>query len=53
MQNANKSWWRDVKMYRSKDVPWRVKQKDGGTRLQCVLLRERMLVLESCHCGQN
>ena len=25
MQNANKAWWRDVKIYRSKDVPWRVK----------------------------
>ena len=24
MQNANKAWWRDVKVYRSKDVPWRV-----------------------------
>ena len=23
MQNANKVWWRDVKIYRSKDVPWR------------------------------
>ena len=25
MQSANKAWWRDVKIYRSKDVPWRVK----------------------------
>ena len=22
MQNANKAWWRDVKIYRSKDVSW-------------------------------
>ena len=29
MQCANKAWWRDVKIYRSKDVPWRVKQSDG------------------------
>ena len=25
MQSANKAWWRDVKFYRSKDVPWRIK----------------------------
>ena len=25
MQSANKAWWKDVKTYRSKDVPWRVK----------------------------
>ena len=25
MQNANKAWWRDAKIYRGKDVPWRVK----------------------------
>ena len=25
MQSANKAWWKDVKIYRSKDVPWRVK----------------------------
>ena len=25
MQSANKAWWRDGKIYRSKDVPWRVK----------------------------
>ena len=29
MQSANKAWWRDVKMYRSKDVR-------GGTCLQCL-----------------
>ena len=27
MQNADKSWWSDVKIYRSKDVPRRVKCK--------------------------
>ena len=27
MQIANKAWWRDVKIYRSKDVPWRVKSR--------------------------
>ena len=25
MQSANKAWWRDVKIYRSKDKPWRFK----------------------------
>ena len=25
MQSVNKAWWKDVKIYRSKDVPWRVK----------------------------
>ena len=25
MQTANKAWWRGVKIYRSKDVPWRTK----------------------------
>ena len=25
MQSANKACWKDVKIYRSKDVPWRVK----------------------------
>ena len=25
MQNANKAWWRDVTIYHSKDVPWRMK----------------------------
>ena len=25
MQNVNKVWWRDLRIYRSKDVPWRVK----------------------------
>ena len=25
MQSANKAWWKDVKLDRSKDVPWRVK----------------------------
>ena len=24
IQNADKAWWRDVKIYGSKDVPWRV-----------------------------
>ena len=27
MQNADKAWWSDVKIYRSKDVPMRVKCK--------------------------
>ena len=25
MQSANEAWWRDVKIDRSRDVPWRVK----------------------------
>ena len=25
MQSANKAWWRDVTIYRTKDVPWRAK----------------------------
>ena len=25
IQNADKAWWRDVKIFGSKDVPWRVK----------------------------
>ena len=25
MQSANEAWWKDVKIHRSKDVPWRVK----------------------------
>ena len=25
MQSASKTWWMDLKVYRSKDVPWRVK----------------------------
>ena len=28
-------------------------QKDGGTCLQCLLLRKRQLVMESCNSGQN
>ena len=27
MQSANKAWWRDVKVCRSKDVPWRIKSR--------------------------
>ena len=23
MRNADKAWWRNVKIYRSEDVPWR------------------------------
>ena len=35
MQNANKAWWRDVKIYRSKDVPWKRKmQKIGSTTVR-------------------
>ena len=34
MQNANRAWWRDIKIYKSEEVRWRVKcTKDGGTCL--------------------
>ena len=48
MQSANKAWWTGVKIYRSKDVPWRVKenqvQKDGGTRLRLLLWKWKLVV---------
>ena len=25
MQSANKTFWKDIKIYKSKDVPWRIK----------------------------
>ena len=25
MESANKAWWRDAKIYKNKDVPWRTK----------------------------
>ena len=25
MQSANKAFWKDILVYRSKDVPWRIK----------------------------
>ena len=36
MQSANRACWRDVKIYRSKDVPWRVK---GRRMVEHVLQR--------------
>ena len=27
VQKTNKAWWRDARIYRSKDVPWRIKCK--------------------------
>ena len=38
MHIANKAWWRDVKIHRSKDVSWKVKCRRGGTRLLRYLL---------------
>ena len=51
MWSANKACWRDVKFYRSKDVPWRIKCRRMVE--QCILLRERKLVLEKSDDGQN
>ena len=28
MQSANKAFWKDIKIYRSKDIPWRKNVKD-------------------------
>ena len=28
MQSANKAWWRDAKIYQSKDVPWGITEKE-------------------------
>ena len=54
MQNANKAWWRDVQIYRNKDVLWRVKYRRMVEHVCSVFLFwKRKLVLESCHCGQN
>ena len=36
MQNANKSWWRDVNIYRCKDVPWRAKCRRMVEQVFCV-----------------
>ena len=52
-QSANKAWWRDAKIYRSKDVPWRVKCKRMVEHVWCILLWKRELVLESSHRGQD
>ena len=39
------AWWRDVKKYGSKDVPWRVKcRRVGGPSVECILLRKWKLV---------
>ena len=40
-----------MKIYRSKDVPWRIKCRRMVE--QCILLRERKLVLENSDPGQN
>ena len=37
-QNANKAWWRDVKLYRSEAVPWRVKCRRRVEHVCSVLL---------------
>ena len=36
MQNAKKAWWRNVKIYRNKDVPWRVKCRRMVEHVQSV-----------------
>ena len=36
MQIAKKAWWRYVKIYRSKDVPWRVKSRRMVEHVQSV-----------------
>ena len=33
---ANKAWWKDVKIYRSNDVPWRVKCRRMVEHVFCV-----------------
>ena len=39
MQSENTAWWRDVKSYRSNDVPWRIKCRRMVEQiLQCVLV---------------
>ena len=49
MQNAHKAWWRDVKIHRSEDVPWRVKCR---RMVEHILgFRKRKLVPE--HSRQN
>ena len=47
LQSANKAWWRDVKIHRSKDVPWRKKRRRMLEHVYCVFcFWERKLVLE-------
>ena len=54
MQSANKAWWLDVKICRSKDVPWRVKcRKMVDQTVQCLLFWRGKLVLESDCYGQD
>ena len=54
MQSANKAWWRDVKMYRSEYVPWRITCRRSVEHVNSVfLLWERELVLEWSDHGQN
>ena len=36
MQSANKAIWKDIKMLKSTDVPWRIKL--GGPRVRRFLL---------------
>ena len=38
MQKVNRAWYRNVRIYRSRDVPWRRVQKRGGPSLQRIHL---------------
>ena len=53
VQGANKARWRDAKIYRSKDVPWRVTCRRMVDQVDSFPFRERKLVLEQSEFGQN
>ena len=40
MLRANKAWWKDVKIYRRKDVPWRVKCRGMAEHVYSVFCLE-------------
>ena len=37
MQSANKAYWKDVMIYKSKDVPWKIKCRRLGNHVYAVL----------------
>ena len=45
MQGANNAWWRDVKIYRSKDAPWRIDAEECWTRSTAHFVLEAHIVL--------
>ena len=46
--------WKDIMIYKSKDVPWRITMSTpGGSRVCCVLLWELNLVVDTVDIGEN